>query len=116
MAHRCKSTPENSRFGKLVAYLLDRRDAAAEHACHKAVEKRCAILEHELGLAQDNHQRGQTRGNDVTPKPGQESFQVWHQRHAQGFINARSWEEFHGIADAHGARLDLRANVSLYSR
>jgi DNA-binding IscR family transcriptional regulator len=62
----------------------------------------CAILEHELGLAQDNHQRGQTQGNDVTPKSGQESFQAWLQRHAQGFIDATSWEEFHGIADAHG--------------
>ena len=42
---------------------------------YKKRSKLCAILEHELGLAQDNHQRGQTRGNDVTPKSGQESFQ-----------------------------------------
>ncbi len=38
------------------------------------------------------------------PKSGQESFQVWLQRHAQAFIDATSWEEFHGIADAHGVR------------
>ena len=44
---------------------------------YKNRSKLCAILEHELGLAQDNHQRGQTRGNDVTPKSGQESFQAW---------------------------------------
>src|SRR6202795_2222276 len=77
--------------------------------------KLCAILEHELGLAQDNHQRGQIRGNDVTPKAGQESFQAWLQRHAQGFIDATSWEEFHGIADAHGVRLDLRANGFVFT-
>jgi hypothetical protein len=75
----------------------------------------CAILEHELGLAQDNHQRGQTRGNDVTPKSGQESFQVWLTRHAPKFIDATSWEEFHGIADAHGVRLDLRANGFVFT-
>ncbi|MBV9299066.1 MAG: relaxase/mobilization nuclease domain-containing protein [Verrucomicrobia bacterium] len=33
---------------------------------YKKRSKLCAILEHELGLAQDNHQRSQTRGNDVT--------------------------------------------------
>jgi hypothetical protein len=77
--------------------------------------KLCAILEHELGLAQDNHQRGETRGNDVTPKSGHESFQVWLTRHAQGFIDATSWEEFHGIADAHGVRLDLRANGFVFT-
>jgi hypothetical protein len=82
---------------------------------YKTRSKLCAILEHELGLAQDNHQRGQTRGNDVTPKSGQESFQAWLQRHAQGFIDATSWEEFHGIADAHGVRLDLRANGFVFT-
>ena len=82
---------------------------------YKTRSKLCAILEHELGLAQDNHQRGQTRGNDVTPKSGQESFQVWLQRHAQGFIDATTWEEFHGIADAHGVRLDLRANGFVFT-
>ena len=82
---------------------------------YKKRSKLCAILEHELGLAQDNHQRGQTRGNDVTPKSGQESFQAWLQRHAQGFIDATSWEEFHGIADAHGVRLDLRANGFVFT-
>ena len=82
---------------------------------YKKRSKLCAILEHELGLAQDNHQRGQTRGNDVTPKSGQESFQAWLQRHAQGFLDATSWEEFHGIADAHGVRLDLRANGFVFT-
>src|SRR5271165_1055464 len=82
---------------------------------YKTRSKLCAILEHELGLAQDNHQRGQTRGNDVMPKSGQESFQAWLQRHAQGFIDATSWEEFHGIADAHGVRLDLRANGFVFT-
>ena len=82
---------------------------------YKTRSKLCAILEHELGLAQDNHQRGQTQGNDVTPKSGQESFQVWLTRHAQGFIDATSWEEFHGIADAHGVRLDLRANGFVFT-
>jgi Relaxase/Mobilisation nuclease domain len=82
---------------------------------YKKRSKLCAILEHELGLAQDNHQRGQIRGNDVTPKSGQESFQAWLQRHAQGFIDATSWEEFHGIADAHGVRLDLRANGFVFT-
>jgi Relaxase/Mobilisation nuclease domain/Large polyvalent protein-associated domain 7 len=82
---------------------------------YKKWSKLCAILEHELGLAQDNHQRGETRGNDVTPKSGQESFQLWLQRHAQGFIDATSWEEFHGIADAHGVRLDLRANGFVFT-
>src|SRR5258705_508142 len=77
--------------------------------------KLCAILEHELGLAQDNHERGQTRGNDVTPKSGQESFQLWLQRHAQGFIDATSWEEFHGICDAHGVRIELRANGFVFT-
>ena len=82
---------------------------------YKIRSKLCAILEHELGLAQDNHQRGQIRGNDVMPKSGQESFQAWLQRHAQGFIDATSWEEFHGIADAHGVRLDLRANGFVFT-
>jgi hypothetical protein len=82
---------------------------------YKTRSKLCAILEHELGLAQDNHQRGQTQGNDVTPKSGQESFQIWLTRHAQGFIDATSWEEFHGIADAHGVRLDLRANGFVFT-
>jgi Relaxase/Mobilisation nuclease domain len=82
---------------------------------YKTRSKLCGLLEHELGLAQDNHQRGQTRGNDVTPKSGQESFQAWLQRHAQGFIDATSWEEFHGIADAHGVRLDLRANGFVFT-
>jgi hypothetical protein len=81
--------------------------------------RNCArFLEHELGLAQDNHLRGQTRqtrGNDVMPKSGQESFQAWLQQHAQGFIDATSWEEFHGIADAHGVRLDLRANGFVFT-
>src|SRR5271165_7009383 len=63
----------------------------------------------------DSTQRGQTRGNDVTPKSGQESFQAWLTRHAQGFIDATSWEEFHGIADAHGVRLDLRANGFVFT-
>src|SRR5260370_34889338 len=49
------------------------------------------------------------------PKSGQESFQAWLQRHAQGFIDATSWEEFHGIADAHGGRLDLRANGFVFT-
>jgi hypothetical protein len=49
------------------------------------------------------------------PKSGQESFQVWLQRHAQGFIDATSWEEFHGICDAHGVRLDLRANGFVFT-
>jgi hypothetical protein len=80
---------------------------------YKKRSKLCGLLEHELGLAQDNHQRGQTRGNDVTPKSGQESFQLWLQRHAQGFIDATSWEEFHGIADAHDVRLDLREVVHI---
>src|ERR1700730_2260963 len=84
-------------------------------ADYKKRSKLCAILEHELGLAQDNHQRAQIRGNDVTAKSGQESFQVWLARHAQGFINATSWEEFHGIADAHGVRLDLRANGFVFT-
>ena len=65
---------------------------------YKKRSKLCAILERELGLALDNHQRGQTRTNDVMPKSGQESFQAWLQRHAQGFIDATTWEEFHGIA------------------
>ena len=82
---------------------------------YKKQSKLCAILEHELGLAQDNHQRGQTRGNDVTHKSGQESFQAWLTKHAQGFIDATSWEEFHGIADAHGVRLDLRANGFVFT-
>jgi hypothetical protein len=82
---------------------------------YKTRSKLCGLLEHELGLAQDNHQRGQTRGNDVTAKSGQESFQAWLQRHAQGFIDATSWEEFHGIADAHGVRLDLRANGFVFT-
>src|ERR1700737_3695446 len=82
---------------------------------YKKRSKLCAILEHELGLAQDNHQRGQTRGNDVTPKSGQESFQLWLQRHAQGFIDATSWEEFDRIADRHGVRLDLRANGFVFT-
>ena len=82
---------------------------------YKKRSKLCGLLEHELGLAQDNHQRGQTRGNDVTPKSGQESFQAWLQRHAQGFINATSWEEFHGIADAHGVQLELRANGFVFT-
>ena len=82
---------------------------------YKTRSKLCAILEHELGLAQDNHQRGQTQGNDVTPKSGQESFQVWLTRHAQGFLDATSWEEFHGIADAHGVRLELRANGFVFT-
>ena len=51
----------------------------------------------------------------MTPKSGQESFQGWLQRHAQGFIDATSWEEFHGIADAHGVRLDLRANGFVFT-
>jgi len=84
-------------------------------ADYKKRSKLCAILEHELGLAQDNHQRAQIRGNDVTAKSGQESFQVWLQRHAQGFIDATSWEEFHGIADAHGVRMELRANGFVFT-
>jgi hypothetical protein len=32
-----------------------------------------------------------------TPKLGQESFQAWLQRYAPGFIDATTWEEFHGI-------------------
>ena len=47
---------------------------------YKIRSKLCAILEHELGLAQDNHQRGQTRGNDVCPSPARN-----HSRH--GFSN-----------------------------
>jgi hypothetical protein len=82
---------------------------------YKKRSKLCAILEHELGLAQDNHPRGQTQGNDVTPKSSQESFQIWLQRHAQGFIDATSREEFHGIADAHGVRLELRANGFVFT-
>src|ERR1700730_2388744 len=82
---------------------------------YKKRSKLCAILEHELGLAQDNHQRRQSRGNEVTPKSGQESLQVWLQRHAQGFIDATTWEEFHGIADAHGVRLALRANGFVFT-
>jgi hypothetical protein len=35
---------------------------------YKKRSKLCAILERELGLAQDNHQRGQIRGKEVTPK------------------------------------------------
>jgi Relaxase/Mobilisation nuclease domain len=47
---------------------------------YKTRSKLCELLEQELGLGQDNHQRGQIRGNDVTPKSGQESFQPWLQR------------------------------------
>src|SRR5580693_9783154 len=99
-------------FNKIHPKTLTLHDPVRDY---KKRSKLCAILEHELGLAQDNHQRGQTRGNDVTPKSGQESFQAWLQRHAQGFIDATSWEEFHGIADAHGVRLDLRANGFVFT-
>ena len=82
---------------------------------YKTRSKLCAILEHELGLAQDNHQRGQTQGNDVTPKSGQESFQAWLTRHAQGLIDATTWKEFNGIAAVHGVWLDLRANGFVFT-
>src|ERR1700716_1123687 len=84
-------------------------------ADYKKRSKLCAILEHELGLAQDNHQRGQTRRNDVMPKSGQESFQAWLQRFAQSFVDATTWEEFHGIAEVHGVRLELRANGFVFT-
>jgi hypothetical protein len=51
----------------------------------------------------------------VTPKSGQESFQVWLQQLLKGFIDATAWEEFHRIADAHGVRLDLRANGFVFT-
>ncbi len=99
-------------INKIHPATLTLRDPIADY---KARSKLCAILEHELGLAQDNHQRGQTRGNDVMPKSGQESFQVWLQRFAQSFVDATTWEEFHGIAEAHGVRLEVRANGFVFT-
>ncbi len=84
-------------------------------ADYKTRSKLAAVLECELGLAQDRHERSQSRGNDITARSGQESFQSWLQRFAQGFIDATSWEEFHGVAEAHGVRLDLRANGFVFS-
>ena len=58
-------------------------------ADYKTRSKLCALLEHELGLAHDRHERSQSRGgDDITTRSGQESFQAWLQRFAQGFIDA----------------------------
>ncbi len=41
---------------------------------------------------------------------GEESFRGWIAQYAQHFLDATNWQEFHGIADAHSVRLQIRAN------
>ena len=82
---------------------------------YKTRSKLAAILEHELGLAQDRHERAERRGNDVTARSGQESFQNWLAQRAQTLVDAASWAEFHSIASAYGVTLKLRANGFVFS-
>ena len=82
---------------------------------YKTRSKLAAILEHELGLAQDRHERAERRANDVTARSGQESFQNWLAQRAQTLVDATSWAEFHSIASAYGVTLKLRANGFVFS-
>src|SRR5271165_5350706 len=74
--------------------------------------KLCAVLEHELGLAQDRHDARErhSRSNDMEGMSGEESFRSWVAQYAQHFLDATDWQEFHGVADAHSVKLAIRAN------
>jgi Relaxase/Mobilisation nuclease domain/Large polyvalent protein-associated domain 7 len=83
---------------------------------YKTRSKLAAILEHELGLAHDRHERGERpRANDITARSGQQSFQAWLAERAQPLVDATSWAEFHSIASAYGVSLKLRANGFVFS-
>lgn len=41
---------------------------------------------------------------------GEGSFRSWIAQYAQHFLDATDWQEFHGIADAHSVKLQIRAN------
>jgi hypothetical protein len=82
---------------------------------YKTRSKLAAILEHELGLAHDRHERDERRSNDITARSGQQSFQTWLAQRAQPLVDATSWAEFHSIASAYGVSLKLRANGFVFS-
>jgi len=74
--------------------------------------KLCAVLERELGLGQDRHEAKERRGpsNDLEAMSGEGSFRSWIAQYTQHFLDATSWREFHGIADACNVKLQLRGN------
>jgi hypothetical protein len=74
--------------------------------------KLCAVLEHELGLARDRHESKErhSRSNDMEAMSGEGSFRSWIAQYAQHFLDATSWQEFHGIADAHSVTFQIRGN------
>jgi hypothetical protein len=81
-------------------------------ADYRIRSKLCAVLEHELGLAQDRHDTRDrhSRSNDMEAMSGEESFRSWIAQYSQHFMDATNWQEFHGIADAYSVRLQVRAN------
>jgi hypothetical protein len=85
------------------------RDPKADYRIRS---KLCAVLEHELGLAQDRHDAKErhSRSNDMEAMSGEESFRSWIAQFAQHFLDATDWQEFHGIADAYSVKLEIRAN------
>jgi hypothetical protein len=81
-------------------------------ADYRIRSKLCAVLEHELGLARDRHEAKErhSRSNDMEAMSGEESFRTWMAQYAQHFLDATTWQEFHGIAEAHSVRLVVRGN------
>jgi len=81
-------------------------------ADYRIRSKLCAVLEHELGLAQDRHEARErhSRSNDMEAMSGEESFRSWIAEYFRHFLDATDWQEFHGIADAYSVRLQVRAN------
>jgi hypothetical protein len=77
---------------------------------YKTRSKLAAVLENELGLARDRHERAARKGHDMEAKTGLESFETWLRERAQHLVDATSWAELHGIASAYGVTLKLRAN------
>ena len=81
-------------------------------ADYRSRSKLCAVLEYELGLAQDRHDAKErhSRSNDMEAMSGEQSFRSWIAQYAQHFLDATDWQELHGIADAYSVRLQIRAN------
>ena len=80
---------------------------------HKTLGQLCEKLEHDYGLAQDNHQarkvRAENRADDMERHAGVESLLGWIKRECQAQIQgAQSWAELHRVMQAHG--LELRAH------
>jgi len=85
------------------------------HYDYKVIGELCEKLEHDYGLAPDNHEtktRGaQSRESNIAFKAGSESLIGWMKQECLDQIqSAASWAELHQVLKDHGLKLKERGN------